>query len=30
MTLPVTHSQLLFDSAVARQTIHFLRHGRFV
>ena len=30
MTLPVTHTQLLFDSAVARQTIHFLRHGRFV
>lgn len=30
MTLPVTHTQLLFDRAVARQTIHFLRHGRFV
>lgn len=30
MTLPVTHTQLLFDTAVARQTIYFLRHGRFV
>lgn len=28
-TLPVTHTQLLFDAAVARQTIHFLRCGRF-
>jgi hypothetical protein len=24
-----THSQLLFDRIVARQTIHFLRHGSF-
>lgn len=30
MTLPVTHTQLLFDQAVARQTIHFLRHGHFL
>ena len=30
ISLPVTHTQLLFDSTVARQTIHFLRHGRFV
>jgi pimeloyl-ACP methyl ester carboxylesterase len=29
MTLPVTHTQMLFDQAVASQTIHFLRHGRF-
>jgi len=29
ITLPVTHTQMLFDAAVARQTIHFLRHGRF-
>lgn len=29
-TLPVTHTQLLFDRAVARQTIHFLRHGCFL
>jgi pimeloyl-ACP methyl ester carboxylesterase len=29
ITLPVTHTQLLFDAVVARQTIHFLRHGRF-
>jgi len=29
MTLPVTHTQLLFDRAVARQTVHFLRHGQF-
>jgi pimeloyl-ACP methyl ester carboxylesterase len=30
MTLPVTHTQLLFDAAVARQTISFLRNGRFL
>ena len=30
MTLPVTHTQLLFDRAVAQQTVHFLRHGSFV
>jgi len=30
VTLPVTHTQLLFDRTVARQTIHFLRHGRFL
>ncbi|MGD8339247.1 MAG: alpha/beta hydrolase [Gammaproteobacteria bacterium] len=29
ITLPVTHTQMLFDADVARQTIHFLRHGRF-
>lgn len=29
ITLPVTHTQLLFDRAVAKQTIHFLRHGSF-
>jgi len=29
VTLPVSHAQLLFDATVARQTIHFLRHGRF-
>jgi pimeloyl-ACP methyl ester carboxylesterase len=29
LRLPVTHTQLLFDRAVAQQTIHFLRHGRF-
>jgi len=29
LTLPVTHTQMLFDRAVARQTIHFLRYGRF-
>jgi len=29
ITLPVTHTQLLFDDTVARQTIHFLRYGRF-
>jgi pimeloyl-ACP methyl ester carboxylesterase len=28
--LPVTHTQMIFDAGVARQTIHFLRHGRFV
>jgi pimeloyl-ACP methyl ester carboxylesterase len=30
LTLPVTHTQLLFDRKVARQTIHFLRNGHFV
>lgn len=30
MTLPVTHTQLLFDRSVAQQTVHFLRHGCFV
>ena len=29
LTLPVTHTQLLFDREVARQTIYFLRHGEF-
>ena len=29
LSLPVTHTQMLFDRAVARQTIHFLRFGRF-
>jgi pimeloyl-ACP methyl ester carboxylesterase len=29
LTLPVTHTQMLFDATVARQTIHFLRHGQF-
>lgn len=29
LTLPVSHVQMLFDADVARQTIHFLRHGRF-
>lgn len=29
ITLPVTHTQMLIDATVARQTIHFLRHGRF-
>lgn len=29
LSLPVTHTQLLFDGTVARQTIHFLRHGVF-
>ena len=29
LTLPVTHTEMLFDAAVARQTIHFLQHGRF-
>ena len=30
MTIEATHTQLLFDRAVARQTIHFLRHGQFL
>jgi len=29
MTVDATHTQLLFDRAVARQTVHFLRHGDF-
>lgn len=29
LTLPVTHTQMLVDRTVARQTIHFLRHGSF-
>lgn len=29
LTLPVSHMQMLFDADVARQTIHFLRSGRF-
>jgi len=29
LTLPVSHVQMLFDGDVARQTIHFLQHGRF-
>lgn len=28
-TLPLTHTQLMFDRAAARQVVHFLRHGRF-
>lgn len=30
LTLPVTHTQLLFDRNVAKQTAHFLRHGSFI
>jgi pimeloyl-ACP methyl ester carboxylesterase len=30
ITLPVSHTQMLFDATVARQTIHFLRHGSFI
>lgn len=30
ITVRATHTQLLFDRVVARQTIHFLRHGRFM
>jgi pimeloyl-ACP methyl ester carboxylesterase len=29
LSLRVSHTQMLFDSQVARQTIHFLQHGRF-
>jgi pimeloyl-ACP methyl ester carboxylesterase len=29
ITVTATHTQLLFDRTVARQTIHFLRHGTF-
>lgn len=30
MTLPVTHTAMLFDRNVAGQVVHFLRLGRFV
>jgi pimeloyl-ACP methyl ester carboxylesterase len=30
LVLPVTHTSMLFDRTVARQTIAFLRRGRFV
>lgn len=30
LTLPVTHTQMLFDAEVARQTVNFLKQGRFV
>jgi len=30
MTVAATHTQLLFDRDVARQTIHFLRYGEFL
>jgi pimeloyl-ACP methyl ester carboxylesterase len=30
ITVAATHTQLLFDRDVARQTIHFLRHGEFL
>jgi len=29
ITLPVTHTQMMFDRTVARQAIHFLRSGCF-
>lgn len=29
LVLPVSHSVMLVDRAVARETVHFLRHGRF-
>lgn len=29
LVLPVSHSAMLIDRAVARETVHFLRHGRF-
>ena len=29
LVLPVTHTSMLFDGEVARQTIAFLNHGRF-
>jgi pimeloyl-ACP methyl ester carboxylesterase len=29
LKLHVNHTQMLFDTAVARETIHFLRHGSF-
>jgi hypothetical protein len=29
VTLPVSHFGMLLSSAVARQTVNFLRHGRF-
>jgi pimeloyl-ACP methyl ester carboxylesterase len=28
-SLPLTHSQLMFDRMAARQVVHFLRHGHF-
>lgn len=30
MTLPVTHTAMLFDPNIAGQVVHFLRFGRFV
>ena len=29
LVMPVTHTTMLFDREVARQTVAFLRHGRF-
>lgn len=29
LVLPVSHSAMLVDRTVARETVHFLRHGRF-
>lgn len=29
ISLPLTHTQLMFDRSAARQVVHFLRHGRF-
>lgn len=29
LLLPVSHTGLLFDRQVARQTVHFLQHGKF-
>jgi len=29
VVLPVSHSVMLLDDRVARETVHFLRHGRF-
>lgn len=29
LVLPVSHSGMLLSSRVARETVHFLRHGRF-
>jgi pimeloyl-ACP methyl ester carboxylesterase len=29
LVLPVSHSLMLVDRTVARETVHFLRHGRF-
>lgn len=29
LVMPASHSALLIDRAVARETVHFLRHGRF-
>lgn len=28
-SLPLTHTQLMFDRTAARQVVHFLRHGHF-